>query len=70
MKQMFAYRVALHRVLGCSSGYKTCETFNQKVVILCDTYHGDNLRGGLGCFKLNIARVWVVENLTLFSKAQ
>jgi len=60
MIEMFNQRVALHRVLGCSSGYKTCERFNQKVVIRCDTYHGDNLRGwfrllsiehfeGLGC---------------------
>ena len=58
--QRFNQRVALHRVLGCSNGYKTCEMFNQKVVILRDTYHGSNLRRwfrllkiehfeGLGC---------------------
>jgi hypothetical protein len=47
--QRFNQRVALHRVLGCPSGYKTCERFNQKVVILFDTYHGSNLRSGLGC---------------------
>jgi len=46
---MFASRVALHRVKGCSSGYKTCERFNQKVVILRDTYRGDNPRM---CFRL------------------
>ena len=27
-------RVALHRVKGCSGGYKTCQMFYQKVVIL------------------------------------
>ena len=59
-RERFNQRVALHRVKGCSSGYKTREMFNQKVVILCDTYHGDNLRRwfrllliehleGLGC---------------------
>ena len=73
MKQMFAYRVALHRVLGCLNGYKTCEMVNQKVVILCDTYHGDNLRRwfrllliehleGLGCREfdtfLENAQIW------------
>jgi len=67
--ERFNRRVTLHRVLGCSSGYKTCEMVNQKVVILRDTYHGSNLRSGLGCFKLNISRVWVAENLTFFWKA-
>ena len=38
-RQRFNRRVALHRVNGCSDGYKTCEMFDQKVVILRDTYH-------------------------------
>jgi hypothetical protein len=32
-RERFNQRVTLHRVLGCSSGYKTCEMVNQKVVI-------------------------------------
>ena len=46
---MFNPRVALHRVKGCAGGYKSTETFDQKVVIRGDTYHGGNLRT---CFRL------------------
>ena len=46
---MVAYRVALYRVNGCLSGYKSIERCDQKVVIRFDTYHGCSLRR---CFRL------------------
>jgi hypothetical protein len=40
---MAARRVVLHRVKGCSSGYKTCERYAQVVVFRVDM----NLAGSL-----------------------
>ena len=46
---MVAYRVALYRVNGCLSGYKSIERCDQEVVIRFDTYHGGSPRR---CFRL------------------
>ena len=52
-REMAAYRVVLHSLKGCSSGYKTCEMAAQVVIFRVDMYLAGSLFRCFDCLQLN-----------------